>query len=143
MEIDLSKLEEELKETKRRRKVAEDAAAQLRADLAEKESKRNAKGKMSLSVRDRKAKEIAARWAAKYDADGHYVRRWLPELTELAPPAAVDVEVLLRPYAHGVAGWPEPLVDPATQLTWHDAARLEETGRLLSLGPVDLEGSAV
>ena len=64
--------------------------------------------------------------AAKYDRTGAYVRRWLPELA-----AAGSAEAALRPFAHGVEGWPTPLVDPASQLTWQDAQRLDETGRLL------------
>ena len=64
--------------------------------------------------------------AAKYDRTGAYVRRWLPELA-----AAGSAEAALRPFAHGVDGWPKPLVDPASQLTWQDAQRLDETGRLL------------
>ena len=54
------------------------------------------------------------------------MRRWLPELA-----AAGSTEAALRPFAHGVEGWPTPLVDPASQLTWQDAQRLDETGRLL------------
>jgi len=69
--------------------------------------------------------------AAKYDAGGLYVRRWLPELAD----EAVCVEAVLRPYAHAVEGWPSPLVDPDTQLTWQDAQRLSETGRVLPAGP--------
>ena len=64
--------------------------------------------------------------AAKYDRTGAYVRRWLPELA-----AAGSAEAALRPFAHGVDGWPTPLVDLASQLTWQDAQRLDETGRLL------------
>ena len=65
--------------------------------------------------------------AARYDADGRYARAWLPELQ-----ATSDVEALLRPFAHphAVPDWPTPLIDPSTQLTWQDAQRLEETGRL-------------
>ena len=63
--------------------------------------------------------------AAKYDPSGDYVRRWCAELASVA-----DCEAVLRPYALGVEGWPTPLVAPASQLTWHDAQRLEETGRL-------------
>ena len=63
--------------------------------------------------------------ALRYDATGEHVRRWLPELK------GVSDEAALRPFAHGVAGWPEPLVDPASQLTWQDAERLEQTGRLV------------
>ena len=67
-----------------------------------------------------------------YAASAGALRRWLPELK------GVSDEAALRPFAHGVAGWPEPLVDPATQLTWQDAERLEQTGRLL----VAVEGEA-
>lgn len=68
--------------------------------------------------------------AAKYDADGVYVRKWLPELASVAPDEA---EALLRPHAHGVNGWPEPVVDPESQLTWQDAERLSTTGRLVQV----------
>ena len=67
--------------------------------------------------------------AAKYDPTGQYVRTWLPELAGVA-----DVEAVLRPYAHAVEGWPEPLVDPSSQLTWQDAAAVEETGRVVREG---------
>jgi hypothetical protein len=43
----------------------------------------------------------------------------------------VSTEAALRPFAFEVAGWPAPLVEPQTQLTWQDAERLELTGRLL------------
>jgi len=72
----------------------------------------------------------------KYDAAGRYVRAWLPEL------AGVGDEAALRPHAHAVAGWPEPLVDPATQLSWQDAARLEECGRLICDDADDGQGPA-
>ena len=65
--------------------------------------------------------------AVRYDPEGRYVRKWLPELAKCE-----TEEALLRPFAHAhaVDGWPMPLVDPATQLTWQDAQRLEETGQL-------------
>jgi len=63
--------------------------------------------------------------AAKYDPGCAYVRSWVKELE------GCDDEAALRPHAYAVAGWPEPLVDPTTQLTWHDAQALEESGRVL------------
>ena len=70
----------------------------------------------------------------KYDAASRYVRAWLPEL------AGVSDEAALRPHAHGVLEWPEPLIDPATQLIWQDAARLEESGRLCCAVEPDAAG---
>lgn len=64
--------------------------------------------------------------ALRYDPEGGYVRTWLTELASVA-----GMEAALRPFAHGVAGWPSPLVDPSTQLSWQDAQRLEQTGRLV------------
>ena len=64
--------------------------------------------------------------AAKYDPTGQYVRMWLPELADVG-----DMEAVLRPYAYTVERWPEPLVDPASQLTWQDALAVEETGRMV------------
>lgn len=66
--------------------------------------------------------------ALRHDPEGDYVRKWLR--TELADVAGA--ETALRPFAHGVAGWPSPLVDPSSQLTWQDAQRLEEMGCLVS-----------
>ena len=64
--------------------------------------------------------------ALRHDARGAYARRWCAELARVR-----DDEAVLRPHAHAVEGWPRPLVDPSTQLTWEDAERLESTGRLL------------
>ena len=64
--------------------------------------------------------------AAKYDPHGAYVRRWLPELAVVAD----NPEALLRPHAYGVSEWPQPIVEPDSQLTWQDAERLSTTGRL-------------
>ena len=65
--------------------------------------------------------------AARYDPTGSYVRKWLPELL-----GVTDPEALLRPFALVPHLWPVPLVDAATQVTWQDAAQLEEHGYLLS-----------
>ena len=71
--------------------------------------------------------------AARYDPRGAYVRKWLPELRDVT-----SAEALLRPFALVPDCWTHaPLVDPATQLTWQDAARLEECGRLLSADGVE------
>ena len=74
--------------------------------------------------------------ALKYDPGCAYVRKWLPELD------GVDDEAALRPFARAVHGWPAPLVDPATQLTWQDAERLALTGRLAQASPVEVEAAA-
>ena len=48
--------------------------------------------------------------ALKFDPDGDYVRRWVPELRGLAGRAAHE------PVAHGgVAGYPDPIVDHARE----------------------------
>ena len=55
------------------------------------------------------------------------MRKWLVELREVR-----DVEALLRPFALVPDCWPtQPLVPPSEQLTWHDAAALEQHGRIL------------
>jgi len=48
----------------------------------------------------------------KFDPDGDYVRRWVPELAELAGAAAHE------PWKHGGAtGYPEPILDHAEERT--------------------------
>eukprot|EP00536_Pseudo-nitzschia_multiseries_P005101 jgi/Psemu1/285541/fgenesh1_pg.93_\ len=71
--------------------------------------------------------------AAKYDPDGTYVRKWLPELRDgssESPGADVsDREFHLRPWDFD-ASWRKPVVDPASQYTWRDLERLKETGKV-------------
>jgi len=55
--------------------------------------------------------------ALKFDADGAYVRRWVPELAHLDVPDLHDPPPLLRP-----AGYPAPMVD-------HGAERAEALRR--------------
>ena len=66
--------------------------------------------------------------AARHDPACRYVRRWLPELADVD-----DDEAVLRPFdLLGPDVWPRPAdIDPATQITWQDAQRLEATGRIL------------
>jgi deoxyribodipyrimidine photo-lyase len=52
----------------------------------------------------------------KFDADGAYVRRWIPELADAADPHDAS------PEDRKAAGYPEPLVD-------HGAARREALDR--------------
>ena len=76
--------------------------------------------------------------AEKFDPDGNYIRRWVPELAKLQPPAifapwqagAADLE------AGGVrlgADYPHPIVDHATArnraLARYEAMRLSGSGR--------------
>lgn len=63
--------------------------------------------------------------ALRYDQDGTYVQKWLDGLKE-----AHDKEALFRPWAF-IDGWPEPLVDPKEQLTWHYLDRFEKKGRII------------
>jgi deoxyribodipyrimidine photo-lyase len=44
---------------------------------------------------------------ARYDPDGDYIRRWIPEL------AGVSGNVIHRPWEAGVKGYPPPIVDHA------------------------------
>ena len=55
----------------------------------------------------------------RYDPRGTYVRAWLPQLRDEArvPDAHWPFDTLVSPDE-----WPEPIVDPCTQLTWEEAA---------------------
>ena len=57
--------------------------------------------------------------ALKYDPKGEYVRAWLPLLHD------ASAEVSLWPFDI-IDGWPQPVVEPETQLTWQDAASRAE-----------------
>ena len=65
----------------------------------------------------------------KFDPDGDYVRRWVPELRTVAG-AAVHAPWLLQPPP---AGYPAPIVD-------HAAERREALERLKTVGPTAHEG---
>ena len=64
--------------------------------------------------------------ALKYDADGEYVKKWLPMLADVNDPEAV-----FRPWSFGVDEYQTPIVDPSSQLIWNDLKRLEETNKLI------------
>jgi deoxyribodipyrimidine photolyase len=76
--------------------------------------------------------------ALKYDKDGAYVKKWLPELTEIIAtmktPLPLDVrnELHLRPWDFVTETnlWKQPIVSPDTQYTWHDLERLKRKGQL-------------
>ena len=63
----------------------------------------------------------------KYDPCGEYIRKWIHIGSD-------QVEASLRPWAYEI-GWPEPIVDPETQLTFCDKERLELTGILSLIEP--------
>jgi deoxyribodipyrimidine photo-lyase len=58
----------------------------------------------------------------RYDPSGSYVRKWINV-------SANDREAALRPWAFD-NDWPEPIVDPDTQLTFQDKEKLKKTGRI-------------
>ena len=65
--------------------------------------------------------------AMRYDPRGSYVKKWHHEqLGEIG-----DVETLFRPWDYNIDGWPNTIVDPKAQLTYHDLERFEKTGKLL------------
>ena len=61
--------------------------------------------------------------SCRYDPNGSFVRKW----TNIS---ANDVEATLRPWAFDDVDWPEPIVDPVTQLTFQDKEKLDKTGRI-------------
>lgn len=63
--------------------------------------------------------------ALKYDADGTYVRKWLPDLRKHA-----QGEYHLRPWDFDPQRTP-PIVNPESQYTWRDLQRLNETRQLM------------
>jgi len=65
--------------------------------------------------------------ALKYDKNGSYVRRWLPELNKLQ-----EDEAYLRPWDF-CDDWTKLIVNPESQYTWHDLERLKNKGKLISL----------
>lgn len=67
--------------------------------------------------------------ALRYDPHGSYVKKWRHE--ELGK--VEDVEALFRPWDFSIEGWPNTIVDPKTQLTYHDLERFEKTGNILEL----------
>lgn len=60
--------------------------------------------------------------SCRYDPNGSYVRKWI-NIREN------DVEAALRPWEFDKE-WPELIVEPETQLTFHDKDKLERRGRL-------------
>ena len=58
--------------------------------------------------------------ARKYDKEGTFVRKWVPELH-----GQTDPEVCLRPWDF-LETWPSPIVPVDTQYTWMDQAALLE-----------------
>ena len=70
--------------------------------------------------------------ALKYDQDGVYVKKWLPELRTVAE-TSDNQELFLRPWDFfEKTQWQQPIVSPDTQYTWNDKERLAQTGTLLS-----------
>jgi deoxyribodipyrimidine photolyase len=65
----------------------------------------------------------------RYDAEGAYVKKWLPVLAKID-----DLEAVFRPWNFDVPGFQNPIVDPSSQLTWQDLKRLEETNKLIDDG---------
>jgi deoxyribodipyrimidine photo-lyase len=66
--------------------------------------------------------------ALKYDPDGTYVKQWVPRLATASLDSEFDIEGLFRPWDF-IEVWPT-IVDPETQLTWHDVQKLKQTGKL-------------
>ena len=64
--------------------------------------------------------------AKRYDRDGEFVKRWLPDLNR-----SNDEEVAFRPWDFGIVGYESPIVDPESQYTWQDLQGLKENGSLL------------
>ena len=60
--------------------------------------------------------------SCRYDPNGKYVRKWM-NIRENG------VEAALRPWEFDKE-WPELVVEPETQLTFHDKDKLERTGRI-------------
>lgn len=64
----------------------------------------------------------------KYDPSGHYIRKWIHI-------GSNEVEASLRPWAYE-KDWPNPIVDPETQLTFCDKERLESEGKISTIEPM-------
>lgn len=63
--------------------------------------------------------------ALKYDRNGHYVFKWLPELHSIS-----GDEAFLRPWDFS-DNWGQPIVSPETQYIWQDLERLKEGKQLI------------
>ena len=61
----------------------------------------------------------------KYDNDGSYIKRWMPELWK---EVGGEDEGIFRPWDFA-RNW-KTVVDPKTQLTWNDLERYNESGNL-------------
>lgn len=70
--------------------------------------------------------------ARKYDQDGSYVKKWLPELKASSDkPNSLHEEYHLRPWDFDHYQKLSVIVPPETQYTWQDLQRLNEKGQLL------------
>ncbi|KAL3941663.1 MAG: hypothetical protein SGARI_000523 [Bacillariaceae sp.] len=87
--------------------------------------------------------------ALRYDEDGMYVMKWLPELNSFISnvesncTAAMRSEIHLRPwdFTTDTAKWKATIVSPKTQYTWHDMQRLEQDLQLISAPNSDSDGT--
>jgi deoxyribodipyrimidine photo-lyase len=64
--------------------------------------------------------------AKRYDPDGAYVRRWVPELAALDGPAVHEPWKLRGPDRAGLAGYPDPVVELAEGLARFKRARARD-----------------
>jgi deoxyribodipyrimidine photo-lyase len=76
--------------------------------------------------------------ALKYDKDGTYVKKWLPNLNSSPSPSVTSTknkyyeeEFHLRPWDFD-SSWKKPPISLDSQYTWKDLQRLKETGRLMA-----------
>lgn len=72
--------------------------------------------------------------ALKYDKEGTYVRKWLPQLSQMQ-----EDESHLRPWDYNIE-WRDPIVSPQTQYTWQDLQRLQESGEVCQTSEEEKRG---